>query len=110
MHKKATVNFAVPSGRIRLVLYDDRVGSKSRNEIQEVLMGEDHYLLVRIPPMIWASFMGLGRRESIVANCSTLVHDPGEALKRDLYSSEIPYDWQARARRRRDCEKVVKKR
>jgi len=31
-----TLNYAVPEGSIKLVLYDDRVGSQTRRELMEI--------------------------------------------------------------------------
>jgi dTDP-4-dehydrorhamnose 3,5-epimerase len=53
LHKKMALNYAVPYGRIKLVLYDDREGSGTRGEIQEIFMGIDNYCLVTIPPLVW---------------------------------------------------------
>jgi dTDP-4-dehydrorhamnose 3,5-epimerase len=93
LHKRATANLAVPSGQIKLVLYDERPGSGSRGEIQEITVGEEAYALVKISPGIWTSFKGLGTKPSIVANCCTLAHDPEEVLRCDPFASEIPYRW-----------------
>src|SRR4029077_9112630 len=35
LHKRMTINYAVPFGRIKLVLFDDRPSSPTRGEIQE---------------------------------------------------------------------------
>ncbi len=93
-HKRATANLAVPSGKIKLVLYDDRPGSTTKGEIQEILVGEEDYVLVKIAPRIWTSFKGLGEREAIVANCCTIVHDPEEVMHSDPFGGEIPYRWE----------------
>ena len=59
-------------------------------------MGEEDYKLVRVPPMIWNAFQGTGEHPSMVANCATLPHDPDEIIRKDPYSSDIPYDWKVR--------------
>jgi dTDP-4-dehydrorhamnose 3,5-epimerase len=93
LHKKMTLNYAVPYGRIKLVLYDERDGSPSRGEIQEIFLGVDNYCLVTIPPLIWNGFKGLGTKMAIVANCATLPHDPKEIARLDPTSPTIQYDW-----------------
>lgn len=92
-HKKMTLNYAVVSGMIKLVLYDDREGSSTRGEIQEVFMGEDNYVLVTVPPMVLNGFKGIGIKPAIVANCATLPHDPYEIYRIDPFDNKIPYDW-----------------
>ena len=93
IHKKMELNYAVVVGKIKLVLYDDREGSKTRGNLMEIIMGEENYVLVKVPKMIWNGFLGLGSEESVVANCATLPHDPEEILRLDLKTDKIPYDF-----------------
>ena len=94
LHKKMVLNYAVPYGRIKLVLYDDREGSRTRGEIQEIFMGIDNYCLVTIPPLVWNGFKGMGQETAVVANCATIPHDPHEIVRLDPFDPSIPYDWQ----------------
>jgi dTDP-4-dehydrorhamnose 3,5-epimerase len=93
IHKKMTLNYAVIMGAIKLVLYDDREGSPTKGEVQELIVGEDNYNLVTIPPLVWNGFKGIGTNAAIVANCATLPHDPHEILRKDPFDPSIPYDW-----------------
>jgi dTDP-4-dehydrorhamnose 3,5-epimerase len=98
LHKKMILNYAVPHGNIKFVLYDDRVGSPTRGEIQEIFMGPDHYCLVTVPPMIWNGFKGIGTEMAIVANCASIPHDPEEMERRGPSDPSIPYDWEIKHR------------
>jgi len=93
LHRVMTLNYAVVSGTIKLVLYDDREGSSTRGEIQEIFTGEDNYSLITIPPNVWNGFKGVGVKPTIVANCATIPHDPTEIIRMDPFSTKIPYDW-----------------
>jgi dTDP-4-dehydrorhamnose 3,5-epimerase len=94
-HRLMTQYFAVPVGRIRLVLFDDRSGSSSCGRLEEYLLGRpDHYVLVRIPPLLWYGFQGLGDSPALVANCTDLPHDPGEVENLALTAPAIPYRWE----------------
>lgn len=93
LHREMTLNYAVPHGRIKLVLFDNREGSGTQGEIQEIFLGVDNYLLVTIPPLIWNGFKGLGTETAIVANCATHPHDPQEILRLDPFDPSIGYDW-----------------
>lgn len=93
LHTKMTLNFAVVSGMIKLVLYDARKESPTIGELQELYIGEDYYALVKIPPGIYNGLKGIGVKPAIVANCSDIPHDPEESQKVDLFSNDIPYDW-----------------
>lgn len=94
LHEKMIINYAVPSGRIKLVLFDDRAGSPTLNELQEIFLGEDNYALVQVPPGVWNGFKGIGTTPAIVANCASIPHDPGEIQRLDpMKNDRIPYDW-----------------
>ena len=93
LHKEMTLNYAVPYGRIKFVLYDNREGSRTQGEIQEIFLGIDNYILVSIPPLIWNGFKGLGTEMAIVANCATHTHDPARSDRMSPFSDRIPYDW-----------------
>lgn len=93
IHKEMTLNYAVVHGMIKLVLYDDRPGSKTKGELQEIFLGSENYALVKIPPMVWNGFKGMGAETAIVANCSTVPHSAGEIDRMDPFDKRIPYDW-----------------
>jgi dTDP-4-dehydrorhamnose 3,5-epimerase len=93
LHKKMVLNYAVPFGHIKFVLYDAREQSSTFGSIQEIFLGPDNYQLVTVPPMIWNGFKGLGREMAIVANCASIPHDPSEIERRDPFDPGIPYDW-----------------
>lgn len=98
IHEKMILNYAVPSGRIKLVLYDDRQNSPTCGEIQEIFLGPDNYNLVTIPPFVWNGFKGIGTEMAIVANCSSIPHDPTEIKRLDPFDAKIPYSWDLKHR------------
>ncbi len=94
LHTKMTLNYAVVSGMIKLVLYDDRVKSKTRGTLMELFIGDDNYSLVTIPPGVWNGFKGIGTEKAIVANCSTIPHSKTEIKRMDPFKNDIiNYDW-----------------
>lgn len=96
IHEQMTLNYAVPHGHIKLVLYDDREDSLTKGEVQEIFLGPDNYCLVTIPPLVWNGFKGIGGEMSIVANCSSIAHDPAEIRRLDPFDPSIPYNWDIR--------------
>jgi dTDP-4-dehydrorhamnose 3,5-epimerase len=93
IHTKMTLNYAVPIGQIKFVLFDDREGSPTRGQLQEIFLGYGNYSLVTVPPLVWNGFKGLGTSMSLVANCTTIPHDPTEILRKDPFTADIPYAW-----------------
>lgn len=93
LHKRMTLNYAVPHGKIKFVLYDDRPDSPTRGRVEEHFLGPDNYCLVTVPPMVWNGFKGIGSETAIVANCASVPHDAAEIERLSPYDSKIPYDW-----------------
>ena len=93
LHQRMILNYAVPVGRIKFVLYDQREDSPTKGKISEVFMGPDNYVLVTVPPLIWNGFKAIGDVTSLVANCASIPHDPDEIERRDPLDEKIPYDW-----------------
>ncbi len=98
MHKKMTINYAAIHGAIKCVLFDDRPDSKTRGCLEEYYMSPENYYLLTVPPLIWNGWKGLGNKESIVANCATISHDPDEIERLSPNTDSIPYDWGIRHR------------
>ncbi len=96
IHTEMELNYAVLYGEIKLVLYDDRKESKTKGNLMEIFTGEKNYLLVKIPSLVWNGFKGVGTKEAIVANCTTISHRPDEIERVDPLSNKIPYNWELR--------------
>ena len=93
LHSRMTINYAVPVGMIKLVLYDSRENSSTKGELMELFIGEENYVLVQVPPGIWNGFKGMGTKMAIVANCASIAHDPSQTTRLDPFDKSIPYDW-----------------
>lgn len=96
IHKKMTLNYAVPHGKIKFVLHDDRKDSPTRGQTQEIFLGPDNYCLVTVPAMIWNGFKGLGNQAAIVANCASEPHTADEIERKDPFDQAIGYHWDIR--------------
>ncbi len=93
LHKEMTLNYAVVSGMVKLVLYDERKNSPTKGQVDELFIGDDNYALVKVPPLVWNGFKGIGVKPAIVANCATIPYRPDEIERLDPMDRGIPYDW-----------------
>ena len=93
LHLTSTLNYACIKGKVKLVLFDDRKNSKSKNQYQEIILTPEKYFLVTIPPNIWNGFKGLNKGYSIIANCLNLPHNEKEMVREDHNSSKFKYNW-----------------
>jgi dTDP-4-dehydrorhamnose 3,5-epimerase len=94
-HENLTQHFAVPVGKLKLVIYDERENSKTKGTIQTIILGRpENYNLVCIPPMVWYGF------QAIFEDCPTLIvnsidHYHSDAITDTLpiNNHKIPYKW-----------------
>jgi len=93
LHKEASLNYVCISGKVRLVLYDDRMYSETKGEYQEIILSPENYFLVTIPPNVWNGFKGLDKKESIIANCLTLPHNEKEMVRKEFNDKIFNYKW-----------------
>ncbi|PJZ43579.1 dTDP-4-dehydrorhamnose 3,5-epimerase [Leptospira kmetyi] len=94
LHTKQTQNFTVPSGRIKLVLFDNREYSSTKGRVQEILLGRPgHYQRVKIPPKIWYGFTCVSDEKALIANFTDIPHDPNESQRLPETDPLVPFTW-----------------
>ncbi len=98
VHQRMVLNYAVVTGNIKFVLYDDRADSRTAGTVQEIFLGPDNFCLVTVPPLVWNGFKGIGTETAIVANCASIPHDPQEIDRKSPFDPSIPYDWSIKHR------------
>jgi len=94
-HRKMVMNLTVPKGKLRLVLADHRIGTSTEGVVQEIVLGEEQkiYSLVTVPAMVWSGFKCLSATPTVLANCSSILHDSAEAEGLKLDDPQISYQW-----------------
>ncbi|MBN1572485.1 MAG: dTDP-4-dehydrorhamnose 3,5-epimerase family protein [Deltaproteobacteria bacterium] len=94
-HKLQTDHMTVVKGMMKVVLFDDREGSKTKGEVMEIFMGEHNQLLVKIPPGVYHGFKCISETEAVVINVPTEVYNREEPDEYRLpaHDNNIPYDW-----------------
>ena len=92
-HNKTILNYTVPVGNVKVVIYDDNKDNTSYREIQEVELGEKNHILLTIPPNVWYSFSALNNEKAIICNLINLEHSEDEHHQIELDNDLIPYKW-----------------
>ena len=92
-HKKMTLTYAAISGKIKLVLFDDRKNSPTKGKLEEIFLSDEDYFTITIPPLIWNGFKSIENKSAIIANCTDVPHFEEEIERKDYNDSSIPYDW-----------------
>jgi dTDP-4-dehydrorhamnose 3,5-epimerase len=94
-HKLQTDFMVCVSGMIKLVLFDPRPDSPTHRQINELFVGEHNPTLVKIPPLVYHGFKGIGTQTALIVNTVTEPYNyerPDES--RVAWDSlDVPYDW-----------------
>jgi dTDP-4-dehydrorhamnose 3,5-epimerase len=90
-HREMTLNFMVPVGEIKVVVYDDRGESETKGNFFEVILSHQNYQRITIAPGLWVAFSGVGNGMNLLLNIASLEHDPLEIDRLEL--SDIHYNW-----------------
>ena len=92
-HREQTQALAVPVGRIRMVIFDNRQASTTRGQVQVLELGRaDAYLRLSIPGL-WYGFTCISTTPALLVNCADLPHDPTDSEVRPVGDPAIPYTW-----------------
>lgn len=92
-HDNTILNYTVPIGNVKVVIYDDNPKSSTYQTIQEITLGENNHILLTIPPMVWYSFASLNNEKAIICNLINLEHDQDFHHQMDIDNELIPYQW-----------------
>ena len=91
-HNRYTLNIVVPLGAIRFVIYDDREGSSTYGQFEDVVLSaKDNYKRLTVAPGLWMAFQGVGEGIAMLMDVIPEIHDDSESEKKEL--SEINFSF-----------------
>ena len=94
-HKIQTDNFTCIHGMMKVVLYDSRENSPTYENIIELFVGDKNPLLLRVPPLVYHGFKGIGTETAYFLSIPTEHYnyfEPDE-FRLPPDTDQIPYDW-----------------
>ncbi|MDI6640084.1 MAG: methyltransferase domain-containing protein [Methanocellales archaeon] len=102
-HSRGQVDYlCVVGGALKVCAYDDRESSKTKGQLDEIILTDEKPQIVRIPGFYWHGTKGMGNEPSLVLYLTTKLYDyrnPDEERRPWSDSSIIdprtgePYDW-----------------
>ncbi len=89
-------HFVFVKGMAKVVLYDDREGSRTRGEVNEFFMGEMNPILLVIPPLVLHGMKGIGTEPAYLVNTPSehYVYDDPDEFRVPPHGGEVPYNWE----------------
>ncbi len=91
LHKEMILNLITPVGEIRFVIFDDRIGSKTKGKFGNFTLSRKNYGRLTVPKNLWVAFQGMGDKDSLLLNIASISHNDHEEERKNL--EEIGYDW-----------------
>lgn len=88
-----TLNYVVPIGLVKLVLFDDRTSSPTVGQIDEYYLGEMNYQRITIPPGVLNAFQGIADPLSLAVVVADEPFDEHRTRRLPIDTESIPYDW-----------------
>jgi dTDP-4-dehydrorhamnose 3,5-epimerase len=75
-HSRGQVDyFIVLRGSIKICAYDDKQGSPSNGQLDEIVTSEENFQVVRIPGFYWHGTKALGDKPSLTVYCVNRFYD-----------------------------------
>ena len=90
-HYEMICNFVVVHGIIKIVVFDNRDKSKTKNLFNEFVLSKDNYCRLTIPAGLWYGFKGVEECDNILLNFSNIKHNPAEQVSQEI--NLITYKW-----------------
>ena len=87
-----TLNLVVPVGAVKFVIYDDREGSPTCGQFEEITLSpESCYQRLTVAPGLWMAFYGEGEGISMLMDIIPEPHDPSEASRMELEAIDYKF-------------------
>lgn len=99
VHEHTTDRLFVPSGHVRVVLYDMRSESPGHGRIMELLLSEHRPQLVVVPPGIWHGVENVGDEPATIVNMPNRAYEyeRPDHWRLPPDTNEIPYTFRRAA-------------
>jgi dTDP-4-dehydrorhamnose 3,5-epimerase len=92
LHKKMTLNLVVPLGRVLFHFIDGRKDSEHFNKLYSIVLSQNPYCRLTVPPMFWFGFKGLADGVNLLSNLADIVHDPEEVERKPIDAFDVNWD------------------
>ena len=92
-HNRSALNIVVLVGAVKFVIYDDRQGSVTKGQFEEIILSPvRNYQRLTVAPGLWMAFAGVAESEtSMLMDLIPELHQPEESDRKEL--GEIKYNF-----------------
>lgn len=83
-HRRMVMNLIVPVGGVRFVVHDEQAGPPRDYAVHDLSPRPGAYARLTVGAGLWLAFTGLEEGVNMILNLASIVHDPGEADRREV--------------------------
>ena len=91
LHKKMTLNLIVPVGKVLFCFLDAREKSTTFKKPFKIILSQNPYFRLTVPPNIWFGFKGLHNGVNMITNIADIPHDPDEMMRNEIDDIEMAW-------------------
>ena len=92
-HQKQDDFFVVVRGMIKVGLFDAREGSPTRGEVNEIYLGDNSSVVLKIPVGVMHGYKTVGTEPSLLINFPSEVYDANDEHRLPWDTDQIPFNW-----------------
>ena len=90
LHQRMTLNLVVPVGKVLFCFKDVRENSSTKNKTYKIILTQEPYCRLTVPPGIWFGFKGLSDGLNLLCNVADITHEPNEVLRKEIEEKLSP--------------------
>lgn len=96
LHKEHENRYFVLSGEMQIVMYDEREGSSTYQQLSKVVLSHFNRRIMNIPAGIWHANENIGTQDVVVVNFPTKAydHEKPDKFRLPLDTDKIPYTFE----------------
>ena len=87
-----TLNLIVPVGVVLFCFLDAREKSTTCKKPFKIILSQNPYFRLTVPPGIWFGFKGLASELNIITNIADMIHDKNEVIHQEINQIEMNWD------------------
>jgi len=89
LQKKLTIDLLVPIGKVKVCLYDGRLKNNKLGKKHKIILSQNPYFRLQIPPGVWYGFCGLSQNINLIIAITNRIFNEKEVRRLDI--SELKF-------------------
>lgn len=84
LQKKLTLDLLVPIGKVKICLYDGRLKNNKIGKKHTIILSQNPYFRLRVPPGVWYGFCGLSKNINLIIAITNSIFNENEVKRLEI--------------------------